>query len=51
MLAGPIERLAVYDAQYNSELVHTLRCWLACLGDVPTPPRSPTSIPPPSATA
>jgi DNA-binding PucR family transcriptional regulator len=34
VLAGPIAKLAAYDAQYNSELVHTLRCWLDCFGDV-----------------
>jgi DNA-binding PucR family transcriptional regulator len=34
VLAGPIARLAAYGAQCNSELVHTLRGWLDCFGDV-----------------
>ena len=33
-LAGPIARLAAYDTRYNSQLVHTLRCWLDSFGDV-----------------
>ncbi|SDY09192.1 PucR C-terminal helix-turn-helix domain-containing protein [Amycolatopsis xylanica] len=34
--AGPVARLLDYDARHQSQLVHTLRCWLDAFGDVVT---------------
>ncbi|GAA0640091.1 helix-turn-helix domain-containing protein [Kutzneria viridogrisea] len=34
LVAGPVARLLDYDAQHQSQLVHTLRCWLDAFGDV-----------------
>ncbi|MEV7552091.1 helix-turn-helix domain-containing protein [Amycolatopsis sp. NPDC089917] len=31
---GPVARLLAYDAQHQSQLVHTLRCWLDAFGDI-----------------
>ncbi|MFE1959361.1 PucR family transcriptional regulator [Streptomyces sp. NPDC059479] len=31
---GPVARLLDYDARHQSQLVHTLRCWLDAFGDV-----------------
>ncbi|MEU9358440.1 helix-turn-helix domain-containing protein [Streptomyces sp. NPDC048301] len=31
---GPVARLLHYDAQHQSQLLHTLRCWLDAFGDV-----------------
>ncbi|MBB4682883.1 PucR family transcriptional regulator [Amycolatopsis jiangsuensis] len=33
-VAGPVARLQEYDARHQSQLVHTLRCWLDAFGDV-----------------
>ncbi|MEU5798560.1 helix-turn-helix domain-containing protein [Streptomyces sp. NPDC047813] len=33
-LAGPLARLAAYDAKHNAHLVETLRAWLDAFGDV-----------------
>ncbi|MFD0297259.1 PucR family transcriptional regulator [Streptomyces sp. NPDC127061] len=31
---GPIARLLAYDTKHQSQLVHTLRCWLDSFGDI-----------------
>ncbi|MFE2511944.1 PucR family transcriptional regulator [Streptomyces naganishii] len=31
---GAVSRLLAYDAQHQSQLLHTLRCWLDAFGDV-----------------
>ncbi|HEY2058887.1 PucR family transcriptional regulator [Amycolatopsis sp. NBC_01480] len=31
---GPLARLLDYDARHQSQLVHTLRCWLDAFGDI-----------------
>jgi len=31
---GPIARLLAYDGKHQSQLVHTLRCWLDAFGDI-----------------
>ncbi|NDL58900.1 PucR family transcriptional regulator [Phytoactinopolyspora mesophila] len=33
-LAGPVSRLAAYDARHRAQMVHTLRAWLDAFGDV-----------------
>lgn len=38
--AGPVERLAQYDAQHDAHLVETLQAWLDHFGDVPGAARS-----------
>ncbi|MEV7678338.1 helix-turn-helix domain-containing protein [Streptomyces sp. NPDC088341] len=34
VVTGPVARLLDYDARHQSQLVHTLRCWLDAFGDV-----------------